>query len=59
MCVRTYLNGPQFVLLSRIIVHYHNKIVANVTLFIAAALVTLPVWHQCGYVKYSCRDTIL
>lgn len=57
-CVRIYLNGSQFVLLSRVIVHHHNKIIANVTLFVAAALVALPVWHQCGYVKYSCTDTI-
>lgn len=59
MCVRTYLNGSQFVVLSRVIVHYHNKVVANVTLFIAATLVTLPVWHQCGDVKYSCTETVL
>lgn len=57
VCVRMYLNGAQFVLLSRVIVHHHDKIVANVTLFVAAALVALPVWHQCGYVEYSCRNT--
>lgn len=56
MCV--YLNCAQFVLLSRVIVHHHDKIVANVSLFVAATLVALPVWHQCGYVKDSCRDTI-
>lgn len=54
--MRMYLNGSQFVLLSRVVVHHHDKIVANVTLFVAAALVTLSVWHQCGDVKYSCTD---
>lgn len=53
-----YLNGAQFVLLSRVIVHHHDKIVANVTLFVATAFVALPVWHQCGYVKDSCGDRI-
>lgn len=57
VCV-IYLNGAQFVLLSRVIVHHHDKIIANVTLFVAAALVALPVWHQCGYVEDSCRDAI-
>lgn len=56
-CVRVYLNGAQFVLFSRVIVHHHHKIVANVTLFVAAALVALPVWHQRGYVEDGCRDT--
>lgn len=58
MLVCVYLNCAQFVLLSRVIVHHHDKIVANVSLFVAATLVALPVWHQCGYVKDSCRDTI-
>lgn len=52
-----YLNGAQLVLLSRVIVHHHDKIVADVALFVAAALVTLPVWHQCGYVEDRCTDT--
>lgn len=52
-----YLNGAQFVLLSRVIVHHHDKIIADVALFVAAALVALPVWHQCGYVKDRCTDT--
>lgn len=56
--MRAYLNGAQFVLLSRVIVHHHNKIVTDVTLLVAAALVALPVWHQCGYMEDSCRDTI-
>ncbi len=56
MCM--YLNGAQFVLLSRVVVHHHDKIVADVTLFVAAALVALPVWHQCGYVEDGCRDMI-
>lgn len=58
MLVCVYLNCAQFVLLSRVIVHHHDKIIANVSLFVAATLVALPVWHQCGYVKDSCRDTI-
>lgn len=53
-----YLDGAQFVFLSRVIIHHHDKIVANVTLLVAAALVTLPVRHQCGYVEDGCRDMI-
>lgn len=56
VCVPMYLNGAQFILLSGVIVHHHDKIVANVTLFVAAALVALLVWHQCGYVEYSCTQ---
>lgn len=57
MCGFTYLNGAQFVFLSRVIVHHHDKIVANMSLLVAAAFVTLPVRHERGYVEDSCRDT--
>lgn len=43
VCV--YLYGAQFIFLPRVIVHNHDKIIANVTLLVAAALVALPVWH--------------
>lgn len=56
--VRIYPYGSQFILLPRIIVHNHDKIISNVTLLVAAALVTFPVWHQRGYVENSCRHTI-
>ena len=56
VCV--YLNCAELVVLSRVIVHNHDKIVANVTLLVAAALVALPVRHQCGDVEDRCRDTI-
>lgn len=52
-----YLYGAQFVLLPGVIVHNHHKIIANVALFVAAAFVTLPVWHQCGDVEDRCGDT--
>lgn len=58
VCVCVYLDSAQFVLLPRVIVHHHDKIIANVSLFVAAALVALPVRHQSGYVEDSCRDMI-
>lgn len=54
-----YLNGAQFVLLPRVIVDHHYKIVSNVALFVATALVALPVRHQCGNVEDSCRHRFM
>lgn len=51
-----YLNCSQLIFLSRVIVHHNNKIIANMSLFIAASSVALPVWHQRGDVKNSCAD---
>lgn len=56
LCVCVYLNGPQLVFLSRVIVHHNNKVVANVPLFIAASLVALSVWHQCCDVENGCAE---
>lgn len=57
MCVCVYLYGAQFVLLARIVVNHHDKIIANVALLIAAALVALPVWHQCSDMEDSYTHT--
>ena len=58
ICLPMYLNGAQLVLLSRVVVHHHDKVVANVSLFVAAALVALLVGHQSGNVEDGCREEI-
>lgn len=61
LCVGScvYLNGSQLIFLSGVVVHHDNKIVANVSLFVAASFVALPVRHQRGDVKDSCRDQLI
>lgn len=51
-----YFNGSQLVFLSRVVVHHNNKIIADMSLFIAASFVALPVWHQRGDVENSCAE---
>ena len=45
VCTPAYLYGAQFVLLFRVVVDHRDKVVADVSLLVAAALITLPVGH--------------
>lgn len=54
-CSLSHLNSTQFIFLARVIVNHHDEVVADVSFLIAAALVTLSVRHESGYVENSYR----
>lgn len=58
LSLHLYLYCAQFVLLSGVIIHHHDEVVANVSLFVAAAFVALSVRHQCSDVEDGCKDGV-